>query len=316
MDKLDYIYGDQSGHEIHVVALVPNEPKRLLLIPPLVGANGTYAIRTFRYFFRENSSLMSFDYCGHYNRTSNNFTLLGTFADTKVALFHGLEYARKMRIPMHVVGACYGLIPLICILNEMAWPREVRSMFSVAGLFSIQEILNFDGYNLHLKERGLIFKNRAEFVDFMTAQRNRFLEGERKYIEALTDYLLKIFTELSGAISYKSFGVLEYSRVEFYTTFYEFMTMEVPELVVPEYVPSLFFTGIHDTVLNLRAENGKGQYLKRIKQMAPHAEFCNLRIDHFGRGEDHYVIGQEAMRFLIKTEKQSLLDGPRDGSKR
>ena len=74
MKKQDYIHTTESGYQIHMVSLVPNKPKRILLIPPLVGATGILAIRTFRYFLREGCTLMSFDYCGHYNKINNKFT--------------------------------------------------------------------------------------------------------------------------------------------------------------------------------------------------------------------------------------------------
>jgi len=304
MEKQDYIYTDKNGYKIRIVSLVPNNPKRLLLIPPLVGATGILAIKTFRYFFRENCLLLSFDYCGHYSGIDNKFTLNGTFIDTGVALAHASEYARKIEVPIHVVGTCYGLIPLLYVLNELGWPREVRSMFSVSGLLNIYEILSFDDYNLYLKKRGLLFKDKTDFVNFMSTNRSVFIKNRQKYIDALTEYLLKIFTELSDIISYESFGVLEYSKVEFYKSFYEFMTIDLPEILIPKHLPCLFFLGAHDRILNFQAEENKDEHLKKINKIAPHAKFCNIRIDHFGRGEDHYVIGEEGMKFLIENERK------------
>lgn len=302
MDKLDYIYTHKDGYKVHIVSLVPNEPKRLLLIPPLVGATGILAIKTFRYFFREGCILMAFDYCGHYRGIDNKFTLKGTFTDTRVALSHASEYATKTGVPFHVVGACYGLVPLIYVLNELEWPREVKSMFSVSGLLNIDEILNFEDYNFYLKKRNLLFKDKADFVNFMSTNKKSFVNDRQKYVEALTEYLLKIFSELYDIISYENFGVLEYSKVEFYESFYEFMTIDLPEVIIPKHFPCLFFLGAQDEILNLQAENSKAEHLKKINKIAPHAKFCNIRIDHFGRGEDHYVIGEEGMRFLIAND--------------
>ena len=304
MEKQDYIYTDKNGYKIHVVALVPNKPKRVLLIPPLVGATGVLAIKTFRYFFREGSTLMSFDYCGHYNGINNKFTIKGTFDDTDVSLYHACEYARKARVPIHVVGACYGLIPLVYSLNKMKWPQEVKSMFSVSGLLNIDDILNFDRYKFYLKKKGLVFRNKVDFIDFMSKRKEDFINDKQKYVEALTECLLKLFAELSGIISSKSFGVLEYSQVEFYKSFYEFMTVKVPEIIIPKQFPCLFFLGIRDKILDLETEKKETEYLKKINTLAPHAKLCNIRIDHFGRGEDHYVIGEEGMRFLINNERK------------
>jgi len=303
MEKKDYIYTDKNGYKIRIVSLVPNRPKRLLLIPPLVGATGILAIRTFRYFFREGCLLMSFDYCGHYKEIDNKFTIKGTFRDTKAALAHASEYSKKIGVPIHVVGACYGLIPLIYVLNELGWPREVKSMFSVSGLLNMDDILNFDDYKSYLEKRRLSFKNKDNFIDFISTNKKDFIDSKQKYIDALTEYLLKIFTELSDIISYKSFGVLEYSKVEFYKSFYEFTTLSLPEIVIPKYFPCLFFSGIHDMILNLQAEKSKVKYLNKMNKMVPHAKFSNIRIDHFGRGEDHYIIGKEGMKFLIENEK-------------
>jgi hypothetical protein len=304
MEKQDYIYTDKSGYKVHIVSLVPDNPKRLVLIPPLVGATGVLAIKTFRYFFREGCILMSFDYCGHYSEVGNKFSLKGTFIDTKVALIHASEYAKKLGIPFHVAGACYGLIPLIYVLNELSWPKEVKSMFSVSGLLNIDEILDFDDYNLYLKKRGLIFKDKADFVNFMTTNKSTFINDKQKYVGALTEYLLKIFSELSDIISDESFGVLQYSKVEFYDSFYEFITIDLPEIIIPEYLPCLFFLGAHDIILNLETKENKIIYLKKINKLAPHAKLCNIRIDHFGRGEDHYVIGEEGMKFLIENDRE------------
>lgn len=304
MDKQDYIYTDKNGYKIRIISLVPDKPKRLLLIPPLVGASGIWAIRTFRYFLREGCLLMSFDYCGHYSETNNKFTLKGTFIDTGVALSHATEHAKKIGIPLHVVGACYGLIPLIYVLNDLEWPQEVKSMFSVSGIFTIDEIMNFDDYKFYLKKRGLLFKNKEDFIDFMLKDRNDFINERQKYVDALTEYLLKIFTELTDIISYESFGVLEYSNVEFFASFYEFITIDLPEIVIPEHFPCLFFLGAHDTILELREQEKKNKHLEKINKIAPHAKFCNIRIDHFGRGEDHYVIGEEGMKFLIENDRK------------
>lgn len=315
MQKQDYIHTGKNGYKIHIVSLVPNEPKRLLLIPPLVGATGILAIKTFRYFFRENCILMSFDYCGHSSQVDTQFTIKGTFADTRVALSHAMDYAKKLEIPVHVVGACYGLIPLICVLQEMGWPQDVKSLFSVGGLFSMHELINFDGYSPYLQKRGLTFQNKDEFVNFMDKEKNAFIKDKQKYIEALTEYLLKIFTELKDIISYESFGVMQYSKADFYKAFYEFITVDLPDISIPKHFPCLFFTGSDDTVLKLKTSKGKGEYNRRITAMAPHAKFCNIRIDHFGWGEDHYIIGQEGVKFLINNEIPSALEGVYDGRK-
>ena len=304
MEKQDYIYTDKNGYKIRILSLIPNEPKRLLLIPPLVGATGVLAIRTFRYFFRESCLLMSFDYCGHYDEIDNKFTVKGTFTDTEVSLVHAIECAKKMKIPMHVVGACYGLIPLLFVLNKMQWPRqEIRSMFSVSGLVSMTDLLNFDDYKRYLDKRGLLFKNKSEFVDFIVTNKKEFVKNKQIYIETFTEYLLEIFAELSDIISRESFGILKYSKAKFYESFYEFMTISLPKIVIPAYFPCLFFSGDYDRIFGLEAEKGKTEYLKKVMKIAPHAKNCNIRIDHFGRGEDHYVIGKEGMKFLIENEK-------------
>ncbi|MDD5610074.1 MAG: hypothetical protein PHH69_00830 [Candidatus Omnitrophica bacterium] len=302
MQKEDYIYTDKTGYKVHIVSLVPDAPKRLLLIPPLVGATGTLAIKTFRYFFREGCILMSFDYCGHYKEIDNKFTLRGTFSDTKIVLAHAFEYAKKINIPFHVVGACYGLIPLIYVLNELSWPIEIKSMFSVSGLLNIDEILNFNDYKIYLEKKNLFFKNKEDFINFIFTNKKDFIIDKQKYMDALTEYLLKVFAELADTISYKSFGVLEYAKTQFYETFYEFTTINLPEIKIPRQLPCLFFLGKQDTILNLQLKESNAEYLRKINRIAPHAKLCNIKIDHFGRGEDHYIIGKEGMKFLIAND--------------
>ena len=251
---------------------------------------------------------MSFDYCGHLSQEDTQFTLKRTFADTRLALSHAMEYARTVAIPVHVVGACYGLIPLLFVLEEFGWPRDVKSLFSIGGLFSMHEIINFDGYNPYLKKRGLTFKSKDDLMGFMIAEKDTFVRDKQKYIEALTEYLQQVFTELEDVISYERFGVMTYSNVDFYQTFYEFLTIDLPEISVPHYFPCLFFTGAHDTVLDLKTPKGEEEYTQRIMALASHAKFFKLRIDHFGRGADHYVIGREGVKFLIASEVASALD--------
>ena len=309
-EKLDYIYPDKSGYKIRIVSLVPNKPKRLFLVPPLVGASGILAIKTFRYFFREGCALMSFDYCGHCAEIDNKFSIEGTFTDTEIALTHASECARSMGIPLHVAVVCYGAIPLVHVLNKLKWPQEVKSMLSVSGLLGINEILSFDEYKFHLRKRGLFLENKAEFINLLSTDERSFVSNKQNYIEALTDYLLELFIELSNIISYKRFGILEYSRAEFYKTFYEFMTTNLPEkIVIPAHFPCLFFVGVQDQILNLQIEESRVEYLRKIKEIAPHAQLHNLKIDHFGRGKDHYLIGEEGMKFLRSNDAGSSENG-------
>jgi len=308
MEKQDYIYTDKSGYKIRIVSLVPNKPQRVLLIPPLVGATGVLAIRTFRYFFREGCILMSFDYCGHYDKIDNEFTVKATFTDTEIALNHANEYAKKIGVPVHMVGTCYGLIPLIYVMDKLEWNSNIKSMFSVSGLLNMDDLLNFNIYKEHLKKRGEKFEKKAKFIKYMEDNKEEFISKKEIYVEAMSECLLKVFKELADVITTESFGVLQYSKAKYYESFYEFMTIKLPDIVIPKKFPCLFFTGIHDMVFNLRAQKNKTDYLTRLKRMAPHAKFNNIRIDHFGRGEDHYVIGVEGMKFLIESEKNSSFE--------
>jgi len=298
----DYIHTDKNNYKLHIVALAPDLPKRIILIPPLVGARGVLEIRTFRYLLREGCNLMSFDYAGHYSGLNKKFTLESTFKDTEVALTHALEYAHETNLPLHVIGACFGLIPLLFSLNKLGWPRQVRSMFSVNGLLGINDLLNFDGYKLYLAKKGLIFDTKLEFINYMVSNKETFFRDKEKIIDAMTEYLLELFPELKNIISSDRFGALEYSRAEFHKTFYEFMITELPRIIIPEDFPCLFFLGTDDTTFNFQTSNKKVSYLKKIKEMASHAKILNIRIDHFGRGKDHYVIGKEGIKFIIKND--------------
>jgi len=302
MRKEDHIYTDSDGYKIRMVALVPEKPERVLLIPPLVGATGAWAISTFRYFSRKSSILMSFDYCGHYQGVDNKFTIKGTFKDTEAAISYATEYTRKKGLPLHAIGTCYGLIPLIYILDALGWPEIIRSMFSVNGLFSMNELINFDNYKDYLKKRGLFFKNKADFIEFMSRNKDKIIRDRKIYVKALTEYLAEIFPELIDIISDESFGTLDYSRVEFYQSFYEFIASDLPEIKITKNLPCLFFFGENDKTLNLKEKENKNRYVSQIKKMASHAQLCDIRIDHFGRGEDHYVIGEKGMSFLKENE--------------
>lgn len=302
MQKKDYTYTHRNEYKIHIVSLTPRVSRRILLIPPLVGARGILGIRTFRYFLRSGCILMSFDYCGHYDGLNTKFTLGNTFRDTEVALHHAIEYSKEMKLPLHVVGSCYGLIPLLYALNNLEWPPEVKSLFSVSGLLRIDDLLKFDGYKPHLAKRGIQFENKSDFIHFMSSHKTDFINTRKKYIDALTDYFLEAFQELQDVISSERFGVLRYSNADFHKTFYEFMTLELPEIRIPEHFPCLFFLGDRDTVFGFQTESRVEDFLGTVGRIAPHAKILNIRIDHFGRGEDHYVIGREGVKFLIKND--------------
>jgi hypothetical protein len=303
MGKNDFIYSDKDNYKIHVVSLVPDKPNRLLLIPPLVGATGSWAVRIFRYFYREGCALMSFYFCGHTEVIKNKFTFQGTYRDTRAALDAAFAFSTEKGIPIHLVGACYGLIPLMHIMDELRWPRQVKSLFSVGGLLSINDILNFEDYNQFLKKRGIIFESKAEFISYMSTDKREFGKSKEKYVDALTEYLLFIFAELSEIISKESFGALQYSKAEFYDTFLEFLSSEERRIKIPSRFPCLFFSGEKDTILGFGEGGQRNDYSTKLCQIAPHAKLRKIRIDHFGRGEDHYVIGQEGMKFLVDSER-------------
>jgi hypothetical protein len=300
MQKQDFVYTDKSGYKIHLVCLAPDKPQRLILIPPLVGATGSLAIRDFRYLLREGCALMSFDYCGHYKGIDNKFTINKTFIDTKLAMNYAYEYSKKFGLPLHVVGICYGAVPLAYIMNELGWPEYVKSMFTVSAL--VNGILNFEEYNCYLMKRGISFDNVDRFLEFLSSNENSSVSIEHVYISSLTEYLGDMFSELSDIISDTGFGVLEYSRVEVFEAFHEFITIELPDIVIPEHFPCLFFSGVQDQIFNLRSDRSRAKYYEKIRKIAPNARVRNLRIDHFGRGEDRYVIGREAMKFLREHE--------------
>jgi len=302
MKKKDYIYTNKDDCKLHIVSLSPNVPERVLFIPPLVGARGVLEIRTFRYFLRKGCLLTSFDYCGHYNEIKNKFTLKGTFKDTEIALTNAIEYSHETGLPLHVAGTCYGLIPLLYALNKLGWPRQVRSLLSVSGLLDISALLNFDGYKLYLTKQGLLFENKVDFVNYMLSNKKDFVANKQKYLYALKEYLSRVFPELSNIITPENFGVLKYSRTELHKTFYEFITLEVPEIAIPAGFPCLFVFGIHDKVFDLNTQSENNLYLSKTKKAAPHAKILHIKIDHFGRGEEHYIIHEEGLKFLIEND--------------
>lgn len=136
----------------------------------------------------------------------------------------------------------------------------------------------------------------------MLSNKKDFISDKQKYLDALTDYFLEVFPELSDVISSKGFGVLEYSKAELHKTFYEFMTLDLPEMLIPKEFPCLFFCGINDTVFGLQSEYKKVEYSKQIRDIAPHAKILNIKIDHFGRGEEHHIIQDKGLKFLIEND--------------
>ena len=107
-------------------------------------------------------------------------------------------------------------------------------------------------------------------------------------------------------ISDNSFGLLDYSSAEFYKSFGEFIDSSLPEIIIPNKMPCLFFFGENDTTFNLNSRENRDKYVSKIRDIAPHAKLSDIRVDHFGRGEDHYLIGEKGIKFLTENEKDNL----------
>jgi len=304
MKRQEYIT-EKENYKLHMVAMQPDAPQRIILIPPLVGAKGILEIQTFRYFLREGCLIISFDYSGHYFEINRNFTIEHAFKDTRIALLHAIERSRDLDLPLHAIGTCFGLIPLLNALNQMGWPRQIKSFFSVNGLLGMNDLLNFDSYKLFLAKRGLLFQTKSEFIRHLLTDKKGIMENKQVYIDAMSDYLVSVFPEMSNIISNKNFGILDYERADFHKTFYEFLTLNITGITVPDDFPCLFFTGNQDSVLNLKEKNKKIEYTEKIIQIAPHAKILNINIDHFGRGDDHYAIGEEGIKFLTNNENRA-----------
>ncbi len=293
-----------GSNTLHARLMYPKPPvcpKRLVFIPPLVGAGASQPLVIFRNLTRRGAVLMSFEYRGH-PRSSGDFELDGTIEDTQYALRWASDYARAHALPLHGFATCFGVIALAAQFARGRAPAPLWSFSAVSGLFRLDHVLK-------LEEFAAVF---ARYLGGKSGEKS-LLEGIRAnaidweadaFRGALHDYLSGLFPELR--VERDRFEELHYDRVSVARTLGQLVQARYLEnLDVPRDVPCHFFYGRRDDVLSLHHEPGRAAYRDHVWSLVPHAVFYECEIDHFGRGPEHDPVIEKLADLFEESEARA-----------
>lgn len=271
---------------LHAKLMLPKPPgfaKRLVFIPPLIGAGASQPLIIFRNMTRRGAVLMSFEYRGH-RRSTGTFDLDATIADTRHALDWATDYARRRGLPLHGFATCYGVIALAAQFARGGHGRRLWSLNTISGLFRLDQILRFEDFAPLFSRHLATEVSAAEVLEGIAGQAFDF--GGDPFRNALREYLQGLFPELD--VGRDHFEELAYERVDIPRTLLQLARARYLDgLAVPAHVPCNFFFGRNDDVLLLDAVQGREAYRRHVLSLIPHAQLHECEIDHFGRGPDH-----------------------------
>jgi len=261
----------------------PAYPKRLVLIPPLIGAGAAQPLIIFRNLTRRGSILLSFEYRGH-PRSTGTFSLDGTIVDTRYALAWASNYARRHGLPLHGFATCYGLVTLAAQFAGPGPACRLWSLCTVSGLFRLDQILRFEDFAPVFARHLGVDLSVPALLDRIARQAFDF-NGDA-FRNALREHLARLFPELR--VERDLFEELRYERVDIPRTLLELSRAQYLHGVrVPPEVPCSVFFGRNDDLLSLDTPQGREDYCRQVLTIMPHAELYECEIDHYGRGQDH-----------------------------
>ena len=280
----------------------PMAPKRLVFIPPLIGAGASQQLIIFRKLTRRGCALLSFEYRGH-PRSTGVFDLDATIVDTKHALRWAAEYAQGRGLPLHGYATCYAAIALAAQFSDRDRSARLWSFSSVSGLLRMDQILRFEDF-AHVYGRYLgKTPTVGQLKDDIAADRIDF--GGDTFRGALHEYLSTLFDELD--IRRDRFEDLDYDRVEIQATLHQLAQAGYLDgLVVPADVPCNFIMGRRDGFLSLKTEVGREAYRNHTRSVIPHAEVEEYEIDHFGRGPERQCVIDRVGDFFEECEVRAV----------
>jgi len=290
-----------TGDLLEAVLMLPSRdvPRRLVYIVPLVGAGASQQILRFKSMTKRGAALLSFDYRGH-GLSSGAFSMRKSLEDSLTVYHWAQNYASDNGLPLHALATCYGSLVMLSWFQGGNSVLAAKTLGSVSSLLDLHSIIRVDDFfPYYEKNGGPLFSGGAQFIEEM--QRGTIDVHGKAFRFALRDYLISLFPELR--VTPDAFEDLEYSRADIQDTLIQFSTMTPLEgAVVPGKIPSLFFFGLHDTLMKLDSTEGRQNHESRIRTLAPHAEIRAAAIDHFGRGQDHDSIIQQLCDFHEEHE--------------
>ncbi len=276
----------EGGDLLHAKLMLPKPPtfpKRLVVIPPLIGAGASQPLVIFRNLTRRGAILLSFEYRGH-PRSTGIFELDKTITDTRYALVWAENYATERGLPLHGFATCYGVIALAAQFTDKTRPPPIWSFNAISGLFRLDQILRFEDFapifSSHLDRELTTAALLQGIAD------DAFDWNGDAFRLALREYLKGLFPELR--VEHDYFEELRYEHVDIPRTLLQLSRARYLDgLAVPPDVPCNFFFGRNDDVLSLHTREGRKAYQEHVLSLIPHAQLYEAEIDHFGRGPDH-----------------------------
>lgn len=270
----------EGGNTLFAIAMMPKSPRRVVFMPPLIGAGAAQAPLTFRNMTRRGCILLSFQYRGH-PQCTGTFDLDTSVVDTRHALLWAWNFAKQRGLPLHALTQCYGTVPFLAQFAPGGCGPIVQSISLGSALVSMDQIMKIDGFVPYLARH--VGEELSTEGLLNALARHRFDWRGPACREALFDYLSDMFPELN--VTRHGFEELQYDRVDLERTLLQFLQARYFEGVqVPSRIPCHLFLGDRDDMLGLHTAEGREQYEIKVRKLIPHAVPHYYDIDHFGRG--------------------------------
>ena len=276
----EYTIPTAGKNFLYAMAMVPRRPRRVVFMPPLIGAGAAQAPLTFRNMSRRGCILLSFQFRGH-PHCSGMFDLDKTVEDTRHAMRWAWNYADERGLPLHALTQCYGTVPLLAQFVGGACEIPFKSINLGSALVRMDQIMQIEDFMPHLSRRFGVEFDRESLLQGLIERRFDWNGPECR--GAFHDYLAEMFPELD--ITYESFEELAYKRTDLGSTLRQFLQSRYFDGVsVSTDIPCHIFVGDRDHIMGLHSDEGRRRYESRVREMIPHAVIHYYDIDHFGRG--------------------------------
>lgn len=289
---------------LHAKAMLPKPPmypKRLVLIPPLIGAGASSDLIVFRSLTRRGSIVLSYEYRGH-PRSTGRFDLDRTIVDTRYAIRWAEDYARQRGLPLHAVTSCYGVVSLGAQFQLGPRRHPFWSLNTVSGLFRMDQIIRFSDF------APVFFAHVGTELDraLQLPEGNAEVDWNGyKFREAMCEFLGGLFPKLR--VGHDHFAELQYGRVDMRNTILQLLhATYLDSICIPPELPCNVIYGRNDDVMSLHTAEGQEDYRKHVSSLIPHAEIHEMDIDHFGYGPERAAMFERVGDFLEKSEVQAV----------
>jgi hypothetical protein len=293
--------GSGTLHARMMLPKPPVAPKRLVLIPPLVGGSASQGLVIFRNLTRRGFILLSFAYRGH-PRSTGRFQLDHTIVDTRHALRWSENYARRRGLPLHAFAMCYGVVPLAAQFQRGAGRCPLWSLSTISGLFRLDQIIRFEDF-------APVFSNHAG-MELDSALQSPGITDDYDwrgdgFRGGLREYLTGLFPGLRVGWDY--FEELQYDRVDVRSTILQLLRARyLDSIAIPAKLPCKVVYGRNDKILLLQSPEGRGAYRTHALSLMPHAAFREWEVDHFGQGPEREALIEDLGDFAEQSEARAV----------